>query len=782
MKNDNVFPEPGIPGGATEKTPSVSEYFSWIAHTNEGSNEKQTLAYLDYFRFLHDTYGMKLDIFAWDAGNLDGAGGTYEKLNGEKLSKQYPRGYAPIAEAAGKLGARLGVWCGVDGMGDTEESAEERKELITSLCRDFDFRLFKVDAVCGQLRPERVEDFCDMMRRCRSYCPDLILLNHRLNLGQGAKYATTFLWQGAETYVDIHSCNHVTAPHHRAFIFSRGLTPELQRLTEDHGTCISSFNDNFDDDLIYQAFNRNLILAPEIYGNPWLLRDEEQARLAHLFNLHERLNDILVDGFILPEEIFGVNAVSRGSADHRVLTFGNPAWTSKRVSFVLDRSVGLEEEGRYEIISHHPGTEWLGEYSFGDEVTVTAGAFRAALIEIVRAGKGPDIPHGFPFTVLHEDKDKSGTPDDFLPIEKFPPDPLYLGGSTVCPVPEESKELLDRIFEAADSDSLEMQSLRRAGESAIPEVRAARKAFFTQDTYVLRGCDCAAAFDGDPDTFFDGLSKTAFGSYRIDGGCLRVDFGRDYEADAVEIEYFSVNEDEAVFEVQPQSAPKNIVFSRSGGQRTESADGTVRQLNESETLRYVVDGIHNIKTVSGRRLCVSYPLTAAASGAKAQKIRRFSMDHPLDRIYRISLMKNGKTLPLDTVPRANNLMPPLDCRTAAAANVVRTVIRREDWEEGYYLSAGVCGNHGRDNAFVCAILCDESDPEKRIRCPRDRAPAFRANTWECRTWSPEYNNTFYIPVTEDMLGRPIDVITLLCDKEQTDVKTDLYLTPPYRAL
>jgi hypothetical protein len=38
----------------------------------------------------------------------------------------------------------------------------------------------------------------------------------------------------------------------------------------------------YNPDLILQAFNRNLILAPQIYGNPWFLKDEEYPQLARL--------------------------------------------------------------------------------------------------------------------------------------------------------------------------------------------------------------------------------------------------------------------------------------------------------------------------------------------------------------------------------------------------------------------------------------------------------------------------------------------------------------------
>ncbi len=64
--SDGVFP------GADESTPSLAQYFSWINNTNEGATEEQTLINLRFFEWLHDEFGMQLDIYAWDAGNIDG--------------------------------------------------------------------------------------------------------------------------------------------------------------------------------------------------------------------------------------------------------------------------------------------------------------------------------------------------------------------------------------------------------------------------------------------------------------------------------------------------------------------------------------------------------------------------------------------------------------------------------------------------------------------------------------------------------------------------------------
>ena len=68
QSSNNVFP------GANPSTPSRSQYFSWINNTNEGTTEKQSLSNLDFFQYLRDEYGMILDIYAFDAGAIDGAG------------------------------------------------------------------------------------------------------------------------------------------------------------------------------------------------------------------------------------------------------------------------------------------------------------------------------------------------------------------------------------------------------------------------------------------------------------------------------------------------------------------------------------------------------------------------------------------------------------------------------------------------------------------------------------------------------------------------------------
>jgi len=152
-----VFP------GADERTPSRSEYFSWLCNTNEGATEEHTRINLEFFRFLKETFGMDLDIYAFDAGAVDGAN-FYGSMHSERFARQFPRGFGPLAELAGKSGTRLGLWGGPDGFGNTPESAAERIRQMVSLCRDFGFELFKFDMVCGPLPAEHEPFFIEMMK------------------------------------------------------------------------------------------------------------------------------------------------------------------------------------------------------------------------------------------------------------------------------------------------------------------------------------------------------------------------------------------------------------------------------------------------------------------------------------------------------------------------------------------------------------------------------------------------------------------------------------------
>ncbi|MGE9269337.1 MAG: hypothetical protein ACQKBU_00925, partial [Verrucomicrobiales bacterium] len=130
----DVFP------GADENSPSRAHYFTWINNTNEGPALGQTEANLAFFQWLKDEYGMRLDIYAFDAGAID-APRYYGSPNTRKFREQFPNGFGPYAEQAKGFGGRLGVWLGPDGFGDTDEEKQARIDFLASLCRDHQFEL-----------------------------------------------------------------------------------------------------------------------------------------------------------------------------------------------------------------------------------------------------------------------------------------------------------------------------------------------------------------------------------------------------------------------------------------------------------------------------------------------------------------------------------------------------------------------------------------------------------------------------------------------------------------
>jgi len=755
--------------GADNTTPSVPQYFSWINNTNEGSTEEQTLINLDFFRWMKETYGMEIKIYAWDAGNFDGASMGYGDVNGEKFREQYPEGYKNIVAKAESLGIRMGLWGSPDGYGDTEEETKERFEFFVHLCRDYHFAEFKLDGVCGTLRPEKAHIFADMLKECRKYSPDLIVLNHRLNLYEAEPYITTFLWNGAETYTDILICNESTAMHNRGYMFERGNVDGLQRLAEDHGVCLSSCLDYFEDELIYQAFGRCLILAPELYGNPWLLRDSEFPRLARVYNLHKANADILVNGKKLPAGK-GCNAVSRGSADKRYICTGNNSWKTKRIKLKLDKSIGLSEGERFYVNLRHPYEYHIGVFGYGDTVEIDLLPFRATLIEISVPEKADPIVVGCEYELIREAAD--GTPEEIKIIKAEKGElklirngkstqfgetekvdikenvPQYLGRLENIAMPGNCEKLFETAMFAIDNDCLEARCIKRSGETEIPEVKAARDAFFGQKRYMLRGTEAAFMFDGRPDTFFDGQSKTYQGRpTRIDGGCLRIDFGEAICADTLEIEFFAA--DKPTFDIRQQAIPPYAELSTDLGSWSAKNISGVVTVDANAKQEVVKDRVHTTYFVDGCRLRAVYPVDG--------EVRFVRISEPMDRIFSVKLIKDGKEISLKN-PTANNLQPHFARNRTESVKVGNFTL--PEYRDGAYIAVAAEGEYG-DEVLYCVAEIDG----KEIGFPH-RAPEYKANQWEHRVCSSRKNHTFFLTLPENCECKEIKIYALFsCDEE-----------------
>ncbi len=754
--------------GADEKSPSRAQFFTWINNTNEGATAAQTLTNLEFFGWLQREYGMQLDIYAFDAGAIDGKR-YYGSIYSDRFKAQFPEGFDPIYQKAKDYGIRLGVWGGPDGFGTTPEEKQARIDQMVKLCRDYDFALFKFDAVCGPLLPENEDAFITMMTECRKHSPDLILLNHRLGLEKAEAYATTFLWEGSETYIDVFMSNSMTAPHHRGQALARGLPPGMQRLTEDHGTCISSCPDYWDDDLVLQAFNRSLILAPELYGNPWLLRDSEYPKLARIYNLHRKWRDIMVDGMVLPSENFGPFAVSRGNSATRIVTLRNLSWEALTYEFPVDEQLGLKPSGNYTVMQFHPTEKILGRFRAGESLSVKVDPFRSCLLvissenidepaiagtdyEVVRnvPGKPVEIDLlGWPGTTarvslrdaarygsLNVGGELSGDLARGKSVEiTFPGNILKenitrrVGTFTRMDDPAgfNWQSLYEATVFAADNNALEVRSIQRSGWSSMPEVRAAQEAFFNQKTFVDRGIWDKNLFDGNMNTGF-WASKKYNADQTVKGGCLRLDLGSVTEVDSLVVKTGDV------FALQP-------LLEDEGNWVEISTD-----LLTWERLTFLAGTVMNIEI--------------------GKPVRYLRFIHAPSRILEIDGYRNGRAIDRSSWTASNLFAPPsrLKCH-----QVWKSVFRLNEIATDSYLCVALNGVHGVEGAYVAATI------DGRLVGAPDRAQSYPSNTWEYVNSRSARNYTYYIPLSGNEVGREIEVFILGFEEKFEDFSPEVWI-------
>ncbi|WP_320018425.1 hypothetical protein [Labilibaculum manganireducens] len=753
--------------GADEQSPSRAQFFSWINNTNEGTTEEQTLINLEFFQWLQQEYGMILDIYAFDAGAIDGKR-FYGSIHSERFTKQFPNGFDPIYKKAKEMGTRLGVWGGPDGFGDTEKEKQARIDQMVSLCKDYEFALFKFDAVCGPLRPEKEDAFIEMMKACRNYSPDLILLNHRLGLTKGKAYATTFLWGGQETYIDVFTSNNTTAPHHRAGALDRGLIPGLKRLTEDHGVCISSCIDYWDDDLIMQAFNRSMILAPEVYGNPWLLNDDEFAKLARIYNLHRKYGKILVNGKVLDENKYGKSAVSRGDENTRLVTLTNLTWENKTYSIKLDEEIGLTTNENIELRQFHPTEKIIGNFSKGEEVEITVAPFRSCLL--IAGFQAYDEPSlvGIDYQLVRNVPDKPilikvlGMPGTSAEIQlknagdyktatlngndvsnllngkslnvKFEGRKLgnafhrKIADFKIIKTPVDADVLYEATCFAADNNALEVRSIKRSGATSIPQVQKARDAFFQQSTFVDRGIWDKNLFDGDMKTGFWPSRKYDI-DLKVKGGCFRLDFGEVTDIDQIIIK---VPDD---FSLQP-------LLKGEGNYAEVSSD-----LKKWRIITYC----------AGEEMMIDVN----------EPIRYLRLREQPGRIVEIEALKDGRKIDR-TNWRASNLFA--HAGKMKTEKVWMSTFRLNEIPEGSYLSIAINGKHGVEGAYAAAKIGGE------YKGCFDRSVSFPSNTWEYVNSESDSNYTYYLPLDESMTGQEIEVFVMGYDKENLDFNPEVWIS------
>jgi hypothetical protein len=767
--------------GADTLTPSRSHFFDWINSQYEGTTEKQTLINLDFFKWLHDEFGMTLDVYSLDVGNIDDGPYTagvgrlipyhYGSLESREYREQFPNGFAAISKKAASFGCRLGLWMGPDGFGSTPEDEQKRKELMIRLCRDYNFYLFKLDGVAGPFRKEKAGVLIETLRKCREYTPDLIVSSHRIDFGEAESYITHHLWEGEETYVDVFINNRSTAPHHRAGSLERKLTPGLFRMYEDHGVCFSSCLDYWEDELVLQAFNRSLILAPQIYGNPWFLRDDEYPRLARIFNLQEKYGDLLVRGFQLPEKQYGPYAMSRGDGETRLVTLRNLSWEPKEYMLSLDGHVGLSKAAGIRVKMYHPVEEELGEFAWGSTVRVTVDPYRSCLVKLSSLEVNEISIRGCKYEIIRDVPGKPllakllGMPGTKARISVDAGAHSYSGGrigekeytlsrlesgvTVVFPgekpgaghhrllgrpsmlgnVPPDAEALFEATCFAADNNALEVRCIERSGPTRIPQVQGARDEFFSKPMFINRGIWDKNLFDGDLNTHFIA---------RLEDRMLRLDLGK-----ALSLEYFVIRiRDRQEYDMNPDMNSFNEkAFA-------EVSDDLLKW--DSVQLDYTGKG-----TIARIRLDPD------------REIRYLRITGPPRRIAEIEAWSEGRMADRKDW-RASNLFG-----NYAADPAVRAweyEFRPDEIPANSYLAVALNGKHGNEGAYA-ALRIDG----KYIGSP-DRAVSYPSNTWEYFNVESETDYTYYFPVDASLKGKKVEVVILGLESGVAEFVPEVWIT------
>jgi hypothetical protein len=767
--------------GADSLTPSRSHFFDWINSQYEGTTARQTATNLDFFKWMHDEYGMNLDIYSLDVGNIDDGPYTagvgrlipyhYGSMQSREFKDQFPEGFGPLADQAATFGCRLGIWMGPDGFGNTPEDARTREDMMISLCRDYHFYLFKLDGVGGPFRKEKAPLMIETLKKCREYTPDLIVSSHRVDFGDAEPYITHHLWEGEETYVDVFINNQTTAPHHRAGSLARKLTPGMNRMYEDHGVCFSSCLDYWEDELILQAFNRSLILAPQIYGNPWFLRDDEYPRLARIFNLQKKYADILVHGFQLPENQYGPYAVSRGDGKTRLITLRNLDWNPKTYYITLDASIGLEQARTLEVRQYHPTEQLVGNFRWGRSVPVTVGPFRTCLLKVSSAGPDEITVSGCDYEIVRDVPGKpvlidllgdpgqqakirlvtgdeghriatlDGKAANLSSLEKgiridFPGEKLIepwhrklAAPQKLDAVPQDAEALFESTCFAADNNALEVRSIQRSGPSRIPQVEACRNLFLTKPMFINRGIWDRNLFDGSLQTFF---------MARLEGKMFRLDMGEVQPVDEIIIRI----RDRQEYDLNPEW--------------NSFAEGAVAEVSP--------DLVHwdTVELDCGGKGTIARIRLAPATETRYMRITGAPR-----RLAEIEAYRDGK--PLDrTGWRASNLFGNYSQNPASCA--WESDIVAKQIPEGSYLAVALNGKHGDEGAYAALRI------DGKYRGAPDRAVSFPSNTWEYFNVESDSNYTYYFPLDPSDAGKKIEVVILGLKNGTAEFDPEVWIT------
>ena len=288
-----------------------------------------------------------------------------------------------------------------------------------------------------------------------------------------------------------------------------------------------------------------------------------------------------------------------------------------------------------------------------------------------------------------------------------------LGKMQEVSVPDYASSLYYATCFAADNNALETRELKRSGETAIPEVKAARDAFFNQKLFIEREIWDKYLFDDNPKTAFS-MNMRWWDLREGTKSAFYLDFGHPTEIDRLVME--TIDE----YSLSPWATDEGVDVEVSADLKTW------KRINILASTKMEID--------------------LSTCGA----IRYLKLPKSPLRLTEVYGFRNG--IKLDRSQwRANNLFRDYNINGAKATQAWKTTVRLTEKARGAYICIAANGQHGNEAVWAAAKIDGEF-----IGCP-DRAPSFASNPWEYTVKKRPMNNTFYIPVTDDMIGRDMEI-------------------------
>nr|MDO8113122.1 discoidin domain-containing protein [Candidatus Sigynarchaeota archaeon] len=295
-----------------------------------------------------------------------------------------------------------------------------------------------------------------------------------------------------------------------------------------------------------------------------------------------------------------------------------------------------------------------------------------------------------------------------------------------CPVPGDAEAIYEATCFAADNNCLETRCLTRAGPSQIPQVQQARDAFFQQNYFINRGVWDGYAFDGDIETSFQANMDR-----RINGGALRVDFGEVITLDQIVIKGRGGVIDNVLYGYKPVKVEISTDFVH------------WTKLDAHLEINLIID-------------------------VQGKQARCFRMDGTPESVIEFEGYREGKLVDR-TKWRASNLFSLYEKFPAARAWSSKFVL--DELAPNSYIAVALNGHHGHEGAYVGFKIND-----RYVGAP-DRAPSYPCKPWECGLRKIDKNYTYFLPVTEDMIGCEIEVVALAMGNQKLKkMKPEAWIT------